>query len=321
MKTVISTTIALSFFSVVALSQAELDKPLQLTGSGSDAKIEGIKSVTDAEDAVSAEVVQKNVLSYAEATNVGNAYAVNLAPAITALAGGQLVHFRATAANTGLATLNVNGLGAIDIRKNVDVPLDADDIKAGQLVSVMYDSANNRFQMLSQLGQAASAGASSSWGTTGTFTTVAPVTRSSGTNPCMTNGGVQSSSGKYFIVGDLVYLEITVVIQNNYSSCNCSNGVEYVDVTLPSIIQAANTSNNWGKMVTRGGSTTYNPGCVASLINLNFLSTSTLRIQPVSGQCTINSSTNLRSNLAFWNTCASGGTQELIFNIVYQKAP
>lgn len=312
--------VAAGFLSSAVCTQVELDKPVKLTGTGSDAKIEGIKSVTDPEDAVNAETVQKNQLNYADATNSGDNYSVTLTPSITTLSGGQLVHFRASAANTGPATLNVNGLGARAIRKNFDVPLDADDIKAGQLVSVMYDAANNRFQMLSQLGQAATGGATTNWGTISSFATVSPVTRSSGSNPCLTNGGLQSSNGKYFVLGDMIYLEINIVIQNNYSSCNCSNGVEYVDITLPAAIAAANTTNNWGKMVNRGAATAFTPGCVATLFNITFNNTTSLRFAPTSGQCTLNSSTNLRSNLAFWNACGNGGVQEFVIYIAYQKA-
>lgn len=71
-------------------------------------------------------------------------------PGVTAYATGQSFTFKATTANTGAATLNVNSLGAKTIKKNHDQDLDTGDIEAGQMITVIYDGTN--FQMLSQLG-------------------------------------------------------------------------------------------------------------------------------------------------------------------------
>jgi hypothetical protein len=131
-------------------AQIEMDKPIQLTGSGADAKVSGIQSVTAAQDATSAEVIQKNQVTYASATSAANVYSVTLVPAPAAYTPGMAVHFAADAANTGAASLNVNGLGAVSIRKNYNVTLAANDIRSGQIVSVIYDGST--FQMVSQLG-------------------------------------------------------------------------------------------------------------------------------------------------------------------------
>ncbi|MFA5508959.1 MAG: hypothetical protein WC423_26280 [Vulcanimicrobiota bacterium] len=70
-----------------------------------------------------------------------------------ALTDGQIIHFKANNANTGAATLQVDGLlssssGALPITKNGDSPLDADDIKAGQMVAVMFNGiGGGRFEM------------------------------------------------------------------------------------------------------------------------------------------------------------------------------
>jgi len=139
-----------------ATAQVEVDKPIQLTGTGSDARITGIDEVSGAKDAVSAEVVQANSLNYAGAAGAADAYTVALAPAIAAYQAGQMFSFTAVANNTGAATVDVNGLGAVDIKKNGDADLAADDIKIGQVVTVVYDGTN--FQMVSQLGNAAGGG-------------------------------------------------------------------------------------------------------------------------------------------------------------------
>jgi len=137
-------------------AQVEVDKPIQLTGSGSDAKVTGIDNVSAPKDAVSAEVVQSNALSYSSAGGVANAYTVALAPAVASYVTGQLLSFLANAQNTGISSVNVNGLGAITIKKNGDTDLVAGDIKNGQVVTVIYDGTN--FQMVSQIGNAPSGG-------------------------------------------------------------------------------------------------------------------------------------------------------------------
>jgi hypothetical protein len=76
-----------------------------------------------------------------------DAYAITLTPAITAYATGQIFTFKAGTANTGAATLAVNGLTATAIVKKQNVALTTGDILANQIVQVVYDGTN--FQMLS----------------------------------------------------------------------------------------------------------------------------------------------------------------------------
>lgn len=84
------------------------------------------------------------------ADSVGtDAYAVSLSPTPTAYVTGMLIAFKAGTANTGSATLNVNGLGAKTIKKNLDEDLQDNDIKAGQICLVAYDGTN--FQLLSRI--------------------------------------------------------------------------------------------------------------------------------------------------------------------------
>lgn len=92
--------------------------------------------------------VQKDLPVYdAAATNVSNAYAVTLSPAPAALVDGLRVRLKVPAANTGAATLNVNGLGDQAIKKNVSADVEAGDLAAGQVVEVVFDGTN--FQLLS----------------------------------------------------------------------------------------------------------------------------------------------------------------------------
>lgn len=85
---------------------------------------------------------------FAADAGASDTYVITLAPAPLAYVTGMVVRFKANTINTGPATLNVNGLGAITIKKKFNVDLDTGDIKASQIVSVGYDGTN--FQMLSK---------------------------------------------------------------------------------------------------------------------------------------------------------------------------
>jgi hypothetical protein len=50
--------------------------------------------------------------------------------------------FKAANANTGASTLNVNGGGAVAIKKNGGTPLASGDITSGQIVAVVFDGTN-----------------------------------------------------------------------------------------------------------------------------------------------------------------------------------
>lgn len=83
------------------------------------------------------------------ADSVGtDAYAITLVPSIAAYVTGMRFLFKAGTANTGNATLAVNGLAAKNILKAYNQTLVDNDIKAGQIVEVAYDG--TQFQMLSQ---------------------------------------------------------------------------------------------------------------------------------------------------------------------------
>ena len=79
----------------------------------------------------------------AHATASGtDAYAATLAPAITAYTTDQKVYLKFTNANTGAATINLNGLGAKSIKKSGTAALVAGDISAGQILCLVYDGTN-----------------------------------------------------------------------------------------------------------------------------------------------------------------------------------
>ena len=88
-------------------------------------------------------------LTYAADGGSTDAYVITLAVAPTSLSDitGLPISFKANTANTGAATLAVNGLTAKTIKKQGNVDLDTGDILANQVVQVVYDGTN--FQFLS----------------------------------------------------------------------------------------------------------------------------------------------------------------------------
>jgi hypothetical protein len=85
--------------------------------------------------------------TYAADAGANDTYAITLSPAPAAYVTGMRIALKANTANTGAASLNVNSLGAITIKKHKDVDLVTNDIKAGQHLLVEYDGTN--FQLLS----------------------------------------------------------------------------------------------------------------------------------------------------------------------------
>jgi hypothetical protein len=103
-------------------------------------------------------------LNFYTDTGSTNAYAITTSPVTSSIPVGTVFSFEAGHANTGASTLNVDGIGAITIKKNggtgasVGTDLAARDIAAGQIISVAYDGTN--FQIQSTLGNAPSGGGS-----------------------------------------------------------------------------------------------------------------------------------------------------------------
>ena len=127
-------------------------------------KISSLADGTAHTDGINAGQIQDGGLIFqASDTGSADAYAIALAPAITAYVAGQVFHFKAGNASSGASTLNVNALGTKNIKKKNDQNIAAGDIEEDAIVSVIYDGTS--FQMLSQLGT--SAGSMSSFTLTG----------------------------------------------------------------------------------------------------------------------------------------------------------
>lgn len=111
------------------------------------------------------------------ASNTGtDAYAITLSPVPLSLTTGMVVNFKADVANTGPCTLNINSLGAKTIKKQVSVNLAANDILAGQIVTVVYDGTNFQLNPPPSTGTGSVTSVSGAGLATGTVTTSGSIT-------------------------------------------------------------------------------------------------------------------------------------------------
>lgn len=86
--------------------------------------------------------LQHNAEKYAADAEANDTYVITLSPVPTSYTNGMVVYFKANTANTGAATINVNGLGAKTIVKYVSTTLADGDIAAGMFCTLIYDGTN-----------------------------------------------------------------------------------------------------------------------------------------------------------------------------------
>lgn len=98
-------------------------------------------------------------LTYAADAGAGDTYSISLAASPATYIAGQIFSFKANTANTGASTLNVNGLGAKAIKKNVSDDTETGDILANQINTVIYDGTNMQLQSAPSGGVQQSGGA------------------------------------------------------------------------------------------------------------------------------------------------------------------
>lgn len=98
-----------------------------------------VKPVTSLSLQTSKYETQYRLRSFTTSSSAANAYAANLAPAITTYgSGGLLVGVKCTNANTGAATMALNGLSALAMIRPDGSPLKAGDIPAGGTALLQY---------------------------------------------------------------------------------------------------------------------------------------------------------------------------------------
>ncbi len=98
--------------------------------------------------------LQNGSTTYGIDTGTANAYAVNLSPPIPAYADGMGLRVKIANSNTSASTLNVNGLGAINIYGLAGSALQGGELPAGGTAKFVYRAAANQFVLLSCTGGA-----------------------------------------------------------------------------------------------------------------------------------------------------------------------
>ncbi len=142
-------TIILSLFVTPLMAQVEVDKPIQFNGAtNADKQVTGLRAPDHAGDAVNASSVQYGTMIFGTATGT-NILNVNINPPVTAYQAGMSFNIMCPNSNTGAMQININGLGAVPLKKEVTLDLDSADIYPNQVISIIYDGSN--FQLLSQL--------------------------------------------------------------------------------------------------------------------------------------------------------------------------
>ncbi|MGH9734664.1 MAG: glycosyl hydrolase family 28-related protein [Candidatus Acidiferrales bacterium] len=170
-----------------------------------------------------------------------NAYAITTSPPTSSIPVGSVFSFQTAHANTGASTLNVDGLGAVTIKKNggtgtsVGANLAAGDIESGQIVTVMYDGTN--FQMQSTLGNASSGGSGSPGGTD----TEIQLNRS-GTFGGETGFGIDSSTSPTVLSVPWNHLHLGTANYDDFNTtaltANRTTTVPNADTVLPQALPA-----------------------------------------------------------------------------------
>lgn len=132
-----------------SVAQIEIDRSIDLDGaSNADKQVENVGEPTDPDHAVPAFIDQQGVMIYAEATGT-DTLVVSLTPGITAYEPGLQLNVLAPNENENRVYLNVDGLGEVEVLVHVNRSIDSAQVRAGQILSVIYDG--NNFQLLSEL--------------------------------------------------------------------------------------------------------------------------------------------------------------------------
>lgn len=93
--------------------------------------------------------LQDGTLRFAVGGGTANAQTLTLAPSITAYTDGMVINFEAGATNTGNTTLNVNAVGAQSVVLPNGSELPAGAITSGRFYTVIYDSTNTNWILIS----------------------------------------------------------------------------------------------------------------------------------------------------------------------------
>lgn len=161
-----------------------------------------------------------------------DSYACSLSPAPTTYTTGQNFWFKANTANTGAATVDFNGLGALAIKKvtgGITTDLATNDIRAGQWVALQYDG--SAMQMQSMLGNVSVGDVSS----TASITDNAVVRGDGGVKGVQSSGVTIDDSNNFTVPGAVSTGDGTVAGEVKLFELT-GNGSNYWSLLAPDLI-------------------------------------------------------------------------------------
>lgn len=107
----------------------------------------GVQQLLDLDSGIAIEATGVTPLSNTAGTNTITAEGT---PTVLSYADGQIYTFQAINNNTGAVTLNIDGVGAKAITKNLVTPLVANDIQTNSEVVVIYNGNQDIFEWINQ---------------------------------------------------------------------------------------------------------------------------------------------------------------------------
>lgn len=84
----------------------------------------------------------QNAGDYEDTGGAANAYTLAIDGAIAALSAGLVIRFKASFSSSGATTMNVNGLGAVAMKKNISQDTGTNDILSGGSYEITHDGTN-----------------------------------------------------------------------------------------------------------------------------------------------------------------------------------
>lgn len=134
------------FFILMTIASSALaqQQVINVGSSANDGTGDNLRAAFVKVNANDAELYS-NILASATASGT-NTYTATPDPAITSYAAGQKFVITFTNANSASSTINLNGLGAKTLKKDVTTNLASGDIKAGGCYLIVYDGTN--FQVI-----------------------------------------------------------------------------------------------------------------------------------------------------------------------------
>lgn len=207
--------------------------------------------------------------NYSADTGTANAYVLTLGSAVTGYVDGLTVMFKAGAANTGAATVNINALGLKTITRSDGSVLQAGDILAGQIVQVSYSTTNGKFQLLasgaavSALSAAASALSASNSASAASGSAIAASGSASNASTSASNAALSATVAANYAAALSGTSASAVLIGTGAKNFTASTGKQWAAGQFLTIASAANNAN-----FMHGQVTSYDAGTGELAINV-----------------------------------------------------